>query len=152
MQFSFMNWRERKQQTFDKENIVLHKKGKTFNVYDWIQENREDTEIEPTLKKYGCIPTEMLNKQGVYDNFTIYGDLRGVQEQMKMAKNMFYSLPLETRQKFNNNIDTFVKEGQAYVKGLIDAEIAEQKKQEELNKPKEQVVTVPANSGVTNNG
>lgn len=151
MQFSFMNWRERKQQTFNKENIVLNKKGKTFNVYDWIQENREDTEIEPTLKKYGCIPNEMLNKQGVYDDFTVYGDLRGVQEQMKMAKNMFYSLPLETRQKFNNNIDTFVKEGQQYVKGLIDAELEQKKIQEQAIK--EQVtMKAPIDKGEVANG
>ena len=149
MQFKFLEWRTRKQQSFDKNSIVLHKKGKTFNVYDWIQENREDTEIEPTLKKYGCIPQEMLNKQGVYDDFTVYGDLRGVQEQMKKAKEMFYSLPLETRQKFNNNIDTFTKEGKNYVKGLIDAEIAEKKKTEELNKP---VIKNTTEQGETNNG
>lgn len=149
MQFKFLEWRTRKQQTFDKNSIVLHKKGKTFNVYDWIQENREDTEIEPTLKKYGCIPQEMLNKQGIYDDFTVYGDLRGVQEQMKKAKEMFYSLPLETRLNFNNNIDTFVKEGKNYVKGLIDAEIAEKKKAEELSKPVNNKTT---EQGEVNNG
>lgn len=122
MEFKFLSWRERHCQSFDKSKITLKKANVEYNVYDKIQEAREDTEIEPTLKKYGCIPEKLLNAQGVYDDFTQYADLRGIQDQAIKAKEMFYNLPLETRQKFNNNINTFVKEGKAYVEKIIEEE------------------------------
>lgn len=133
-----MNWRERNAQAFDKDNIVLTKAGKTYNVYDHIQENREDTEIYPTLEKYGCIDRMMLDHKGVYDDFRKYGELREIKEQQMMANNMFYNLPLETRQKFNNDINVFMKDGEKYVKNLVDEDIRkaeEAKKLYETNKP-----------------
>lgn len=123
MKFKFTTWRERKSQEFDREKITLTKAGKTFNVYDKIQEAREDTEIYPTLEKYGCIDRMMLDHKGIYDDFTKYGELRELKEQQAMANNMFYNLPLETRQKFNNDINVFMKDGEKYVKSLVDADI-----------------------------
>lgn len=120
--FNFIGWRERKAQNFDKDNITLTKAGKTFNVYDKIQEAREDTEIYTTLEKYGCIDRLMLDAQGVYDDFTKFKDLRGIKEQQKAAEQMFYNLPLETRQHFNNDMNVFVKDGEKYMKKIINAE------------------------------
>ncbi len=120
--FNHLQWRERSAQSFDKNKIMLTKAGKTYNVYDKIQEAREDTEIYPTLEKYGCINRMMLNTQGVYDDFTVYKGLRELKEQQKMAEQMFYNLPLETRQKFNNDMNLFVKDGEAYIKKLLDEE------------------------------
>ena len=121
-QFKYMDWREKKAQKFDKSKITLTKAGKTFNVYDKIQEGREDTEIYPTLEKYGCIDRMMLNKEGVYADFQNFNDLRDLKDQQNMATNMFYNLPLETRKEFNNNINTFVKEGEKWLKNKIEAE------------------------------
>ena len=45
--------RKRMAQDFNKEEITVTKAGKEINVYNFIQENREDTEIYPTLEKYG---------------------------------------------------------------------------------------------------
>lgn len=127
LNFTHYEWRRRNAQSFDKSKITLKKAGKEFNVYDKIQENREDTEIYPTLEKYGCIDKMMLNKEGVYGDFTQYKGLRELKEQQEMAKNMFYNLPLETRQKFNNDMNVFIKDGEKYMKNLIDEE--KQKKQ-----------------------
>lgn len=123
-QFEFMNWRERKAQKFDKSKITLTKAGKTYNVYDKIQEGREDTEIYPTLEKYGCIDRMMLDSQGVYADFQNFNDLRDLKDQQNLATNMFYNLPLETRKEFNNNINTFVKEGEKWLKNKIEEEKA----------------------------
>lgn len=138
MKFKYMNWRARNAQDFDREAITLTKAGKTFNVYDKIQEAREDTEIYPTLEKYGCIDRMMLNTQGVYDDFTKYGQLREIKEQQAMANNMFYNLPLDTRQKFNNDINVFMKDGEKYVKKLIDDEAA---KKIQVELPKEPIIS-----------
>lgn len=146
--FKFLTWRERKQQHFDKENITLTKANKTFNVYDYIQEGREDTEIEPTLKKYGCIPTIREDNEALYQSFGEYKDLRGVLDQKIKAEQMFYSLPVETREKFGNDINKFTKEGGTYVKKIIDAEIAKKaalKAEEE--KLTSQTITTETNNG-----
>lgn len=109
-------------QNFDKDKIMLTKAGKTFNVYDKIQEGRADTEIYPTLEKYGCIDRMMLDKQSVYADFQNFKGLREMKDQQIMAEQMFYNLPLEVRQKFNNDKSLFMKDGEKYIKELIDAE------------------------------
>lgn len=135
MDFEYLKWRKRKSQSFDKTKIFLEKAGKKFNVYDKIQEAREDTEIIPTLRKYGCIDRMELDHHAVYGDFREYGDLRDLKDKQIKANNMFYSLPLETRQKFNNDINQFIKDGEKYVKQLVDRDIARAKEQAELNKP-----------------
>lgn len=118
--FKFQKWREKKAQHFDKDNITLTKAGITYNVYDKIQEAREDTEIMATLIKYGCIEGHIKVDAGkLYDDFTKYSDLRGVLEQKKAAENMFYNLPLDVRQSFNNNIDDFTKNGKEWLQNRI---------------------------------
>lgn len=120
--------RTRMAQDFDKDSITLTKAGKTFNVYDKIQENREDTEIYPTLEKYGCIDRMMLNTQGVYADFQEFKGLREMKEQQIKADQMFNSLPLDVRIKFQNDKNLFMRDGEKWVKELIKAE-------EEKNKP-----------------
>ena len=120
--FEHFEWREKKQQNFDKEKITLTKAGETFNVYDKIQENTEDTEIYKTLEKYGCIENIPMVPGRVYAQFEELNGLRDLKEQQILAENMFYNLPLETRQKFNNNMNQFVKDGEKYVKKLMETE------------------------------
>ena len=122
MDFKKFKWRERKSQTFDKSKITLTKAGKTFNVYDKIQEAREDTEIYPTLEKYGCIDRMILNTQGVYGDFTTFKGLREIKEQQQMADRMFNNLPLETRKVFNNDKNVFMRDGEKWLKEKIKAE------------------------------
>lgn len=126
--FDYLKWRERHSQEFDKEKITLKKAGKEFNVYDAIQEAREDTEIYPTLEKYGCLDKIMLNKEltlADFKEYKGYADLRDIKEQQIKANEMFYNLPLETRQHFNNDINQFVKDGEKYINELIKQEQAQ---------------------------
>lgn len=133
MEFEHLKWRKRKSQSFDKSQIFLTKAGKKFNVYDKIQEAREDTEIIPTLKKYGCIDRMELDHHAVYGDFTEYNDLRTLKDQQIKANNMFYNLPLETRQHFNNDINQFIKDGEKYVKNLVEIDLAKaQSKKEQM--------------------
>lgn len=127
MEFKKFEWRERKAQAFDKSKIVLTKAGKTFNVYDKIQEAKEDTEIYPTLEKYGCIDRMMLDTQRVYTDFTAFKGLREIKDQQKMADQMFNNLPLETRKIFNNDKNVFMRDGEKWLKEKIKAEEAAKK-------------------------
>lgn len=120
MEFKFQKWRERKNQDFNKSKISITKAGKTYNVYDNIQESREDTEIYPTLEKYGCIEGHMLEDPNkIYADFQMFGDLRTMKEQQMKADEMFYNLPLEVRQKFNNDKNIFMKDGEKWIKEEI---------------------------------
>lgn len=130
MEFDKFKWRQRQQQHFDKETIVVEKCGKKINIYDMIQEAREDTEIYPTLEKYGCIDKMMLNREDVYADFTKLQemrDLRGIKDFDIQAKNMFYNLPLEVRKEFDNDINKFTRNADTYIAKLKaeDAKVAE---------------------------
>lgn len=151
MKFGYMDWRQPAKQSFDRENITIKKAGKEYNVYDKIQEAREDTEIYQTLEKYGCIDRMMLDHQGVYDDFTQYGDLRTLKEQQMKANDMFYNLPLDVRQKFNNDVNQFMKDGQKFVKKMVDDDI---KRANEIKKLEEQskIEVMKPIEGVTENG
>lgn len=114
--------RTRMAQSFDKGSITLTKAGKTFNVYDKIQENREDTEIYPTLEKYGCIDRMMLNTQGVYADFQEFKGLREMKDQQIKADEMFNSLPLDVRIQFQNDKNLFMRDGEEWIKSKINEE------------------------------
>lgn len=137
------------QQTFNKNNITLTKAGETFNVYDRIQEGRKDTEIYPTLEKYGCLPTAMTNEDALeylksnVSEFSQKFDLRDVQQMNLKAQEIFYKLPLEIRNKFDNDIGRFAKEGEKFTKNYI-------KEQEAIEKAKQEAIKQD-NTGVTNN-
>ena len=134
MKFKCMDWRERKQQTFDRKKITVTMAGNTMNVYDRIQEAREDTEIIPTLEKYGCIEGHMqVDPKKMYADFTGLTDLRGVLDAKIQAENLFYSLPLEEREHFNNDINQFTKNGEKYLKSKVEA-FEKQQKLEEMPK------------------
>ncbi len=117
MEFENRKWRKRMSQSFDKEKITLTMAGKTFNLYDKIQEGREDTEIYPTLEKYGCLPNEFKSDAEVMNylaghvqEFDKKYDLRDVSDQKIMAEKLFYNLPLNIRNKFDNDIKKLRKE------------------------------------------
>lgn len=124
MDFKFKNWRKRQQQSFDRENIYITKAGVKYNVYDKIQEAREDTEIYPTLEKYGCIEGHMMaDNEKMFADFTEFRDLRTMKDQQIKADEMFYALPLEVRQKFNNDKNVFMRDGEKWLKDKIAEEM-----------------------------
>lgn len=137
-------------QDFDKTKITLTKAGKTFNVYDKIQEAREDTEIIPTLKKYGCIPVLGTDTATMYQDFTKASDLRGVLDKKIQAENAFYNLPVEVRREFDHDIDKFMKNGGEYINKRIAKEQEEIRKQQEAIQQEQNQTT--QTGGEVNNG
>lgn len=120
--------RERMAQDFDREKITMKRAFGEVNVYDFIQEGRADTEIYPTLEKYGSIDRlkkDLTEEQqrALYQDFTLIqemGDYRGVKDYQAKANKMFYELPLEIRKEFANDINKFTKNGAQWLKKKID--------------------------------
>lgn len=117
MPFKAMETKKTKGQKFGKPKLI--KAGKEFDVHEWIQSGREDTEIYPTLEKYGCIDRMKLDAEGIFGDFTEMSDLRGTIEKMEKADEMWRNLPLETREHFQNNKALFIEGGMEYVKNII---------------------------------
>lgn len=110
-------------QTFDPAKNVINKKGQKINLYDFIQENREDTEIYPTLEKYGCIDKIIVDKPKIYAEFKELMNLRDIHEQERKANNLWESLPFDIRKEFGNDRLNFMQNGKQWLEGKIKAEL-----------------------------
>ena len=142
MNFKKSELRERKQQYFDKDTITITMSGKTYNMYDSIQEAREDTEIYPTLEKYGCLDPIMVNKEQMYLDLRGWKtDARSLTEMTMKADEMWNKLPHDIKAKFENNRDIFMRDGEKWLKSEIEKE-----------KPAEVATPAPAETtgGTTN--
>lgn len=117
-------------QTFDPEKNVINKKGQMINLYDFIQENREDTEIYPTLEKYGCLDKIVVDKPKIYADFQELMGLRDMHDQERTAQKLWESLPIDIRKEFGNDRLNFMQHGEKWLRGKIeaDAKRAEAKK------------------------
>lgn len=118
--------RQRMAQEFDKEKITFKRAGKEINIYDFIQASREDTEIIPTLEKYGSIEVMKINKQNaeeMYQDLTevqSLGGYRGMLDYQQKAKELFYQLPSDVRKEFNNDHRQFAENGRNYLNKKIN--------------------------------
>lgn len=140
MIFNKKNIRVRVQQHFDKDKIEVTKAGKKYNVYQAIQEAREDTEIYPTLEKYGCIDRLKLNEAEVYADLRNIKTLRNSLDQIKEAEVLWLNLPLETRREFAHSKREFLEKGEKWLKTKLDEIEAKKPKIEEIQpvQPKEE--------------
>lgn len=136
-------------QTFNKDEIFIIKAGKKINMYQMIQEAREDTEIYPTIEKYGTIEKLKLNTEEVYADVSNAMNLRNALDKSREIENVWYNLPLETRQEFNHSPKEFAERGYDWLNKKIEAnkpkpEIKQPEiKQPEIKQPK---------TGAENNG
>lgn len=148
MKFKYLYWREKKAKEFNRENIFIEKAGVKYNVYDMIQEAREDTEIVPTLEKYGCLEGHMqIDPQKMYADFTGLSDLRGILDAKINAENLFYKLPIEERQHFNNDINQFTKNGKSYFENKIKEAQAKAEAETKVLAPTQTELNLEANNG-----
>lgn len=134
--FKFITDRKRHAQDFDKDNISLTKAGKTYNVYEAIQMAREDTEIYPTLEKYGCIDKLQLdvkNAEQYYQDLRNIKDLRGMIDQQREAQTLWEALPLEVRQEFGHSMNEFSQKGEQWLQNKIKELSNNQEKESEVN-------------------
>lgn len=127
------------QQFFDKTKIVITKYGKKINVYDAIQEANKNTDIYEVMHRYGeseqnAIERMKKTAQAQYGDFTNANSLRNIQDKMIETRNIYNSLPRETKKEFNNNYYEFLQNGEKYFK---EKYLEEKKAIEEYNKKQE---------------
>ena len=135
MKYAKRGERKKTQQAFDKEKITVTKAGKTYNVYDAIQEANVDTDIYEVMKKYHCVEDEavkLMEERGGTQG--VYTDIVEIQEQckdlgdllmlQKRAQDLFDALPAEVKLKYGNDLQSFLKQEQ---------EKAQEQKEKEKN-------------------
>ena len=107
-------------QVFDLEESV-EKAGQKYVYYDRIQEARQDTEIYPTLEKYGCLDPIIVNKEQLYLDLRGWKtDARSLKEMTMKADEMWNQLPHDIKAKFENNRDIFMRDGEKWLKEEIE--------------------------------
>lgn len=107
---------------FDKD-LKITKAGKTFKMYDAIQEANVDTDIYQVALKYGmrgaekeCAQTYMRNNMmQLEEDMQEFMDLRNVLDRKIAADNMWSDLPIEIKKEFNNNVNEFMDNGQEWL-------------------------------------
>ena len=104
------------------------KYGKEIDIQEYIDAGREDTEIYPTLLKYGCLKPLECDVQGIYGDFTELNDLRMCADREKKCNEMWDQLPIEIKNQFNNSKHEFVDRGMEWAQNQI-------KKEQEQSKP-----------------
>lgn len=98
-----------------------NKAGEKFVYYDRIQKARQDTEIYPTLEKYGCLDPIMVNKEQMYLDLRGWKtDARSLTEMTIKADEMWNKLPHDIKAKFENNRDIFMRDGEKWLKSEIE--------------------------------
>lgn len=109
-----------KGKTFGKP--TFEKFGKKIAIQDYIEAGREDTEIYPTLEKYGCLTRMERTPSQIYGDFTEYNDLRGNLEKAKKIKDMWNQLDTTIKNEFNNDMNEFIDRGMEWAKNKIEEE------------------------------
>lgn len=113
--------RPRNPQLFNREETV-EIKGHKVKIVDYIQE-AESNDIYYNLEKYGCLDRITVDKQKLYGEFKEFISLRDIQDKMVKAENMWNTLPLDIREKFNNNMAEFASQGEEWLKNEIKKEM-----------------------------
>lgn len=126
---------------YDKD-VKITKAGKTFKMYDSIQEANVDTDIYEVARKYGmegsekeCAEAYMAkNLSQISEEMQNYTDLRSVLDKKIAAQNMWQELPINIRKQFNNDMNEFMDNGPEWIKGLMEKQKAEEAKKAEAIK------------------
>lgn len=128
-------------QEYDKEKITLTQAGRTFNLYDYIQEQREDTEIYPTLEKYGNLEIMERPANEIASEFEGSLELRDLYDQEIKLKELFESLPLEERREFDMNYYKFKEYGLEFYTDKANKEIklAEEQRAAQIEESKKPI-------------
>lgn len=118
-------------QSFDRKKITLTKAGQTFNLYDYIQAQREDTEIYPTLEKYGNLEIISRPATEVFADVSDAMDLRSLYDQDRRLNDIFEGLPLKEREYFNHDFYKFKENGLKYYEEKAKNEIKQKQTETE---------------------
>lgn len=87
---------------------ILVKQGET-NLYEIIQESLEETKIENILKRVAMGDTTVMRPDGIYADMTeMPSNLIEARQQMQKLENIWNSLDIETRRKYNFDVEEFI--------------------------------------------
>ena len=96
------------------------KYGKEIDIQDYIEAGREDTDIKEVLAKYGCLKPIEKDVEAIYGDFTEYNDLRTSIEKSRKSMEMWDELPVEIKNKFNNDVHEFIDRGAEWAKSEVE--------------------------------
>lgn len=92
----------------DDGSRILRKVGEK-NLYAQIQSFKDSTDVNYILARFASGDESALSKvQGLYGDFTeMPKTLQELSQRVIDAENIFYTLPIETREKFNHSPSEF---------------------------------------------
>lgn len=130
-----LKWNPRKNRVITKfGKPVMIKAGKRIDIRQMIKENAVDTGIYEQIEKYGLNPIQEIPIDETVQDYTeMASDLRTSLEKGKLARQMWANLPREIRNEFDNDIERFGAEGDAWFRNqmtLIKQKQMEEKKLE----------------------
>lgn len=93
----------------EKGRVVLEEKGRE-NLYDFIQSHKDSVDINHILARFTNGETDVLSKvQGFYGDVTSFpSNYAEALNRIQECEEMFRTLPVETRAKFNHNFSEFL--------------------------------------------
>lgn len=88
----------------DQGNHILVESGKE-NLYDYIQSHKESVDIHVIMERFARGDVEALQRrQAMFGDFTeLPTTYAGMLNAIQLGEQHFMSLPLEVRQRFDNN-------------------------------------------------
>lgn len=91
--------------------VVLEEKGKE-NLYDYIQSFRDSVDLNVILARFANGDTDALSKaQGFYADVTDFPKtMADALNRINECEEMFKSLPLDVRQKFDCSFEQFLSQ------------------------------------------
>lgn len=120
--------------------------GKEIDIQDYIESGRDDTEIYPTLEKYGCLKPLERTPSEIFADCTEYNDLRTTIEKGRKLKEIWANLPTKTKNIFNNDPNEFIDRGMDWAKNEMQKEAEAKKALETTTQP-----TIPETTTVNTN-
>ena len=116
----------------------------TRKIQEEINSYREETEIENVLARCIAGDSSMLRPDGIYaDVSKMPKNMIEARQAMQKLENTWNDLPLEIRNKYNNNLDQFIaeagKESWMIDMGMLQEKTPEQATKTEKTEPKGEV-------------
>ena len=79
------------------------------NLYAKIQESLEETKIENILKRVAAGDDSVMRPDGIYADLTeAPSNLIEARAQMQKLENLWNSLPIETKRKYDMSVEDFI--------------------------------------------
>lgn len=111
MKFQNYNEFNRKKSTYFKFNkdIKFEQAGNKVDIRDWIDSSKDETDVYKNLERYGAIPQRITNKEALYIDLKGLNTTNDVLEKAKQAKNIWSKLDDNLKNKYGNNVSTFLR-------------------------------------------